>query len=88
LLLPYLIHNVGKAGTVQAANYWFLIATNTPGGLLPFVYQVEMDWRTREITDGQEWIVFDEGEFVFGTDASWTTGNGLWQLARGSTGTG
>ena len=88
LVLPYLRDNTGKAGTVQAANYWYLICTNTPGGLMPFILQEEMPWRTREITGDQEWIVFDSGEYVFGTDSSWTTGYGLWQLAWGSTGAG
>ena len=87
LVLPYLNNNTGAAGTVQAANYWFLICTNSPGGLMPFIYQERRPWRTQEFNSSQDWIVFDTNTFVWGADARFNVGRGLWQLAYGSTGT-
>ncbi|KQZ14308.1 hypothetical protein ASD44_09660 [Mesorhizobium sp. Root554] len=81
---------IDKNGVVQSkANTdggsgtpWFLLSTNRP--LKPLILQVRKDFQfvaKDKLTDDN---VFDNNEFVYGTDARMNVGFGFWQQAWGS----
>jgi len=62
---------------------WFLIDTSR--AIKPLILQRRKDWKalvskTKETDDN----VFDNNEFVYGTDARYNMGYGLWQYSFGS----
>jgi phage major head subunit gpT-like protein len=61
---------------------WFLLCTNRP--LKPLILQVRKDFNFVAKDRPTDDNVFDNNEFVYGTDARMNAGYGFWQQAWGS----
>lgn len=65
-------------------DYWFLLATKR--AIKPFIFQLrEKPHLTSKNNDGDD-NVFWDNKFIYGCNARYNAGYGLWQLAYGSTG--
>ncbi|MDE6052206.1 MAG: Mu-like prophage major head subunit gpT family protein [Lachnospiraceae bacterium] len=65
-------------------EYWFLLATKR--AIKPFIFQMREKPRfVSKVQDGDD-NVFFQNTFLYGCNARYNAGYGLWQLAYGSTG--
>jgi len=64
---------------------WFLLDSKKP--LKPFIFQRRKELKLTSMTDDKDSNVFMKKEFLFGVDARYNVGYGLWQVLYGSTGT-
>lgn len=75
LVVPELVDN---------PDYWFLASTKR--AIKPLVFQVRQKPNFVSMTNDTDENVFYRKEYVYGVDARYNAGFGLWQLAYGSTG--
>ena len=77
----------GSTGTASntgggSGTPWFLLCTNRP--LKPLIHQERRAPQFVALDKIDDPNVFMKKQFLYGTDARWATGYGLWQLAYGS----
>lgn len=65
-------------------DYWFLLSTKR--AIKPFIFQTREKPRLISKTNENDDNVFFENKFLYGCNARYNAGYGLWQLAYGSTG--
>lgn len=65
-------------------DYWFLLSTKR--AIKPFIFQTREKPRFISKTKDEDDNVFFQNEFLYGCNARYNAGYGLWQLAYGSTG--
>lgn len=65
-------------------EYWFLLSTKR--AIKPFIFQMREKPRFVSKTQDNDDNVFFQNAFLYGCNARYNAGYGLWQLAYGSTG--
>lgn len=80
-MVPNIIVNPYLSSTTA----WFLF-DSTKAGIKPLIYQELQPWQFDMVTDPDDSHVFLTRQFLFGMDARYNVGYGLWQVAYGSTG--